>query len=152
MKTILYVDDDQASRALFKTVVQEEGYRVVLAEDGFQATDLVAKESPDVAVVDVRMPKKTGLDLVEELNALVPQLPVILYTAYDDMCACDHRTRFASACVEKSSGFTELLLAVLRVLPQNKQGACCRIGLSPRPEGRLLSGSAPVTDGLVSAP
>jgi DNA-binding NtrC family response regulator len=143
MKTILFVDDDEGFRELFRLVFQEEGYRVVLAEDGRQAARIVAKECPDVAVLDVRMPQKSGLDLAEELHAMAPQLPVILYTAYDDMCAGDRRTRFASACVDKSSGFTDLLLAVLRVLLPVGQGDRFRIGLEPRPEVALSASLIP---------
>ena len=143
MKTILFVDDDRGFRELFKQVFQEEGYRVLLAEDGRRATGIVANEHPDVAVLDVRMPQKSGLDLAEELNALAPQLPLILYTAYDDMCLHDHRSRYASACIDKNSGFTELLLAVMRILQPARQGECCRIGLAPRPEGRLPTALAP---------
>ena len=137
MKTVLFVDDDQGFLELCKRVFQEEGYRVVLAEDGRQAISIVAQESPDVAVLDVRMPKQTGLDLAEELNAIAPRLPLILYTAYDDMCLCDRRTHFAAACVDKNSGFTELSLAVIRVLMPAGQSDVFRIGLPPRVEGNL---------------
>jgi DNA-binding NtrC family response regulator len=143
MKTILFVDDDRGFRELFKLVFQEEGFHVLLAEDGRHATAIVAKECPDVAVLDVRMPQKSGLALAEELHALVPQLPVILYTGYDDMCAGDDRTRFASACIDKSSGFTELLLAVLRVMLPAGKGDRFRIGLEPRPEAALAAPLAP---------
>ena len=143
MKTILFVDDDPGFRELVKRVFQEEGFRVVLAEDGLHATRIVAKEIPDVAILDVRMPKQSGLDLAEELNAMVPELPLILYTANDDMCLCDRRTRFASACVDKNSGFTDLLLAVLRVLLPAEQRDRFRIGLEPRPEGTLPAALTP---------
>jgi DNA-binding NtrC family response regulator len=134
MKTILFVDDDRAFRELLKLVFQEEGYRVVLVEDGLQAPRVVMKERPDVAILDLQMPKKSGLDLAEELNSIAPELPLILYTAYDDICLSDRRTRFVSACIEKSSGFTELLLAVFRVLQPAGQNDRFRIGLAPRPE------------------
>ena len=68
MKTILFVDDDLGFRELCKRVFQEEGYRVVLAEDGAAAIHAVAAESPDVAVLDVRMPGMTGFEVAEELQ------------------------------------------------------------------------------------
>jgi DNA-binding NtrC family response regulator len=135
MKTVLFVDDDRGFRELLKRVFQEEGYRVVLAEDGLQAPRVVMKERPDVAILDLQMPRKSGLDLAEELNSIAPELPLILYTAYDDVCMSDHRTRFISAYVEKNSGFTDLLLAVLRVLQPDGRNDRFRIGLAPRSEG-----------------
>jgi two-component system, response regulator RegA len=152
MRTILYVDDDEGFRRLFKMVFQEEGYRVVLAEDAVQAMGFVAKETPDVAVLDVRMPRKSGLDLAEELKAFAPKLPLILYTSCDEMCLSDHRTHFASACIDKASGFTDLLLAVLRVVPKTGQCDCSRIGLPPRQAEESRSDPDSVTDGLASMP
>jgi DNA-binding NtrC family response regulator len=134
MKTILFVDDDRGFRELLKRVFQEEGFRVVLAEDGRQAARAVTEEKPDVAILDLQMPQKSGLDLAEELSAINPELPLILYTAYDDNRLTDDRTRFMSACVDKNSGFTELLIAVLRVLHPAERNDRFRIGLAPRPE------------------
>lgn len=101
MKTILFVDDDRGFRELCKRVFQEEGYRVVLAEDGVEAFHAVAADSPDVAVLDVRMPGMTGFEVAKELSVIAPQLPVILYTANDDMCTADRRSCLAAACVDK---------------------------------------------------
>jgi DNA-binding NtrC family response regulator len=132
MKTILFVDDDQGFRELLKRVFQEEGYQVILVEDSMQVPRVVIEEKPDVAILDLQMPRKSGLELAEELNSLAPELPLILYTAYDDVCLSDRRARFVSACVEKNSGFTDLLLAVSRVLQRAGQGDRFRIGLAPR--------------------
>jgi DNA-binding NtrC family response regulator len=134
MKTVLFVDDDRVFRELLARVFQEEGYRVVLAEDGVQAPRVVRKEKPDVVILDLQMPRRSGLDLAEELNSIAPELPLILYTAYDDVCMTDRRTRFISAYVEKNSGFTDLLLAVLRVLQPDGRNDRFRIGLAPRSE------------------
>ena len=57
---VLYVDDDEASREICRRILEEEGYRVVLAQDGAEAIDVVEAESPDVAVLDIRMPRKSG--------------------------------------------------------------------------------------------
>jgi CheY-like chemotaxis protein len=133
MKTILLVDDDPLSRELTEMVLQEECYRVVSAEDGMQAIEHVTKEMPDVAILDIQMPKMSGLEVAEELHALAPQLPLILYTANDDLCERDDRTRYVAACVDKNSGFTDLLFAVGRVLMPSAQSDRFRIGLAPKP-------------------
>lgn len=144
MKTVLFVDDDPVFRELFRRVFTEEGFRVLLASGDTEATEAVATDKPDVVVLDLQMPRKSGLDLAEELNAMAPDLPLILYTGYDDIRLTDERTRFMSACVDKSSGFTELLLAVLRALQPTGQRDAFRIGLPPRPLGfrRAFAGSS----------
>jgi two-component system, response regulator RegA len=133
MKTVLFVDDDEAFRTLCKRIFEEEGYRVVLAQDGSEALDAVEAESPDVAILDVRMPCKTGLDLAEEISAVNPRIPIIFYTACDDVCAIDRRSRLAAACVDKSPDFTELALAVSRVLSPAGQDGAFRFGLPRKP-------------------
>ncbi|MCE5267593.1 MAG: response regulator [Planctomycetaceae bacterium] len=133
MKTILFVDDDRSFRELFRRVFQDEGYRVLLAEDGAGAISAAGVEQVDVAVLDVRMPGMSGFEVAEQLSALAPELPLILYTANDDMCTVDARARYAMACVDKNTGFTELAMAVSRVLSPSGRRDAFRIGLPPRP-------------------
>ena len=129
MKTLLFVDDDTGFRELCRRVFEEEGYCVLLAKDGAAALGLVAAQRPDVAILDVRMPEMSGLDLAEGLTALAPQLPIIFYTGCDDMCTMDHRCRLAAACIDKNRGFTDLAIAVTRVLSPGRQSETFRLGL-----------------------
>jgi two-component system, NtrC family, response regulator AtoC len=132
VKTVLFADDNEALRQLCRRVFEEEGYRVVLVEDGTAAMKAIEAEAPDVAILDVRMPRKDGLEVAELLHAIHPSMPVILYTAYDDICATDRRSRFAAACIDKSTDFTELTLAVGRLLSPGGQHDSFRFGLPPK--------------------
>jgi DNA-binding NtrC family response regulator len=129
MKTILFVDDDPVFRLLCKRIFEDEGYRVVLAQDGRETLDVVAAENPDVAILDIRMPLQSGFDVAEDIRDLNPHLPIIFYTNHDDICTLDQRSQYAAACVAKSSDFTELLIAVNRVLTSEAQGDTFRFGL-----------------------
>ena len=135
MRTVLFADDNVAFRELCRRVFEEEGYRVVLAQDGTEAIAIVESEAPDVAILDVRMPGKDGLEAAEKIHTLAPGVPVILYTAYDDICTSDRRSQFAVACIDKSSDFTELMLAVGRLLSLGSQGNSYRFGLPPNGDG-----------------
>jgi DNA-binding NtrC family response regulator len=132
MKTVLFVDDDEGFRNLCKRIFEDEGYRVVLAQDGNEAVGAVKNEGPDVAILDVRMPCQDGFDVAEEIGTLNPQLPIIFYTSYDDVCMIDRRSQYAAACVGKSSDFTELALAVNRVLSTSGSQDTFRFGLPRR--------------------
>jgi CheY-like chemotaxis protein len=135
MKTVLFADDDRAFREISKRILEEEGYRVVLACSGDEAINSVKADRPDVAILDVHMPVRGGLDAAEQIHAIDPTIPIILYTANDDTCTRDHRSCFAAACVEKSFDFSELALAVARLLrPGNRSDSSYRIGLSPLPQ------------------
>ncbi len=129
MKTVLFVDDDDAFRDICRRIFEDEGYRVLLAEDGMQALGAMKVDNPDVAVLDVRMPRMSGFDLAERIKRIDPDIPIIIYTANDDICMIDGRARLAAACVSKSSDFTELALAVNRVLSPAHQGDDYRFGL-----------------------
>ncbi len=131
MKTVLFADDDRVFREICKTILEEEGYRVVLVRDGTEAIGAVKAERPDVAILDIHMPRKNGMDAAEQIYAIDPGIPIILYTANDDTATRDHHARFAAACVEKSSDFSELALAVARLLGLGKRCASYRFGLNP---------------------
>jgi DNA-binding response OmpR family regulator len=63
--------------------MKREGYRVVLAHDGQEACDLIAREHPDLVLLDVMMPKKTGFEVCHEIraNETFKDMPILLLTA-----------------------------------------------------------------------
>ncbi len=136
MKTVLFADDDKGFREICKRILEDEGYRVVLARNGTEAIGTIKSARPDVAILDIHMPLKGGLEAAEQIYAFDPSIPIILYTTNDDTCTRDHRSCFAAACVEKSSDFTELALAVGRLLSMGNRGGSYRFGLNPLPEGQ----------------
>lgn len=132
MKTVLFAEDNRAVREMCQRVLQDEGYRVVLARDGREAIRVADAEHPDVAILDVHMPRISGLQAAADISAVHPEIPIILYTANDDICTHDDRAQLAMACIEKSGDFTELALAVSRALAPGKRRHPLRLGLPPR--------------------
>ncbi len=84
MKKILIADDDGHIRALLRTVLTQEGYRVIEAKDGDEAARLMDETPVDLAVLDVMMPGRNGLDLCTQIRALY-DIPVILLTAREQL-------------------------------------------------------------------
>jgi two-component system response regulator HydG len=82
---VLVVDDDETLRRLVVRILSDRGYRVDSAADGPSALELVLTHDPDVALVDVRMPGMTGLELLPRLKALRPSLEVVVMTAFGDI-------------------------------------------------------------------
>ena len=80
---VLVADDDDDIRDLVAFRLDRAGYEVLRAGDGQQALDLAREHHPDLAVLDVMMPKLTGYDVTRELraNAETSRIPVILLTA-----------------------------------------------------------------------
>jgi len=131
MKTILFADDHKSIREYCREEFEEEGYRVLLARDGREALQLVRQEHPDMAVLDIYMPGGTGLEALEAIKRIAPAMPVVLFTAHDEACLRDQRSRLAAACVEKCADLTELKRLVCTLLTSQNGRAAVRVGLPP---------------------
>ena len=81
--TVLVADDEPDLLSLVEYALKDAGYDVLTARDGEEALQLALDHTPDVAVLDVRMPKLTGLDVTTRLRHLgdVGRTRVLLLTA-----------------------------------------------------------------------
>ena len=79
---ILIVDDDADLQEILKDSFEAEGYFVRTADDGERALEIIEQNPPDVVVLDFRMPKVNGLEVLKRIKGVNPGLPVIMITAY----------------------------------------------------------------------
>jgi CheY-like chemotaxis protein len=81
-KKILVVDDSKTALFMVLTILRKERYELVTAGDGQQALDMVGAERPDLILMDVVMPNKTGFEACRELKQRpdTKAIPVILVT------------------------------------------------------------------------
>jgi two-component system NtrC family response regulator len=79
---ILVVDDELAQRELVWGFLKKQGFNVSSAESGERALELFRQESFDLVLTDQKMPKMSGLDLLQSIHAINPETAVILMTAY----------------------------------------------------------------------
>lgn len=82
-KTVLIADDEPNILISLEFLMKREGYRVLVAHDGQEACDLIMAERPDLLLLDVMMPKKTGFDVCHEVRAHADfkDTPILLLTA-----------------------------------------------------------------------
>ncbi len=81
-KTILLVDDDHEILHAMRALMENKGYRVLTATDGNAGLAVAEREQPDLVVVDMMMPKKSGFLVLEKLKANKRKMPrVIMITA-----------------------------------------------------------------------
>jgi DNA-binding response OmpR family regulator len=78
---ILIVEDEPAMVAGLRDNFEYEGYDVISAGDGVAGLDLALANDPDLVVLDVMMPRMSGLDVCKQLKAKRPSLPIIMLTA-----------------------------------------------------------------------
>jgi two-component system chemotaxis response regulator CheY len=83
MARILVADDSIYIRALVKRVLEGAGHTVVAeAGTGTEALEAFARTQPDLALVDIVMPEKNGIEFVQTLRAIVPKARVVVHSVY----------------------------------------------------------------------
>jgi DNA-binding response OmpR family regulator len=107
MKKILVVDDEAHIRLLYSEELKDEGYEVITAESGDGLLELIARETPSLVVLDIKMASHNGLDLLQDIRNHHYELPVIISTAYDSFKE-DLKSMAANDYVVKSFDLSEL--------------------------------------------
>lgn len=85
-KKICLVEDDELIQEMYKVKLLQEGYEVFTANDGEEGYKIISQTRPDLALIDLGMPKMNGVDLMKMLEAdeELAKIPVIILTNYDD--------------------------------------------------------------------
>ncbi|MGB4361190.1 MAG: response regulator [Rhodoferax sp.] len=80
---ILVADDEPNIVISLEYLLKREGYNVVIARDGQEAVDAIVREQPDLVLLDVMMPKKTGFEVCQEIRAIesVQGTKILMLTA-----------------------------------------------------------------------
>src|SRR3984893_11233894 len=78
---VVVIEDEAPIRRGVADALRSQGYEVIEAADGFQGLDEALRLGVDLVLLDLRLPKRDGLTLLEELRKIRPRLPVIILTA-----------------------------------------------------------------------
>src|SRR5262245_15908012 len=81
MPKVLIVEDDESMGAALKDGFSYEGYEVVFATDGAEGLRLATERAPDLVILDVMLPKMSGLDVCQEIRKTGSAVPIIMLTA-----------------------------------------------------------------------
>jgi len=86
VKTVLVVDDEPDARDFLTTVLEDNGYAVVLANDGTEAIAVLEDSPPDLVTLDITMPEKSGVAVYRKLkeDEGLQDIPVIIITGISD--------------------------------------------------------------------
>jgi len=120
MAKILLVDDEESIRILYAEELGDEGYEVITTGEGDKILGLIASLRPAAVVLDIRMEDCDGLDVLQEIRNLHPELPVIMNTAYDSYRE-DIKSVAADHYVVKSHDLTELKAKLAKVLQKENR-------------------------------
>ncbi len=116
-RLVLVVDDEEAQRKVLTGFLRKRGYEVEAAANVDEALRIAAARPVDLVLTDLRMPGRTGLELLEELRKANPELPAIVMTAFGTVqSAVEAMKRGAADYLTKPIDLEELEVLVARTL------------------------------------
>ncbi len=121
-KTILYVEDNEFNLKIVRQLLSRTSYRLIEAVDGEQGVATALKEVPDLILMDIQLPKMSGLDATRALRGdpKTAHVPIIVVTSFalsgDDKKAQDAG---ASAYLAKPYSPRELLAMIRKLAPES---------------------------------
>jgi len=114
---VLIVDDDAFVRAYLKDALADTGYFLSEASNGEEAVDLASVEKPDVVLLDLLMPKQSGLDALTKIRHLCPESRIIVISSLDSDSLVDQAlSAGAKGFVAKPFHPLEVVGAIQKVL------------------------------------
>jgi two-component system response regulator PilR (NtrC family) len=145
--TVLVLDDEEVMREILQTLLEGEGYRVKLAENGEEGLALARREPIDVAVVDVMLPDMSGIDVLDELKKSDPEMVVVMITAFASVeTAITAMKRGAFDYITKPFKNDEVLIVVSNGMKQRSlvnENRTLKQALSDRQRFDILVGKSP---------
>ena len=121
-KTVLYVEDNEYNLKIVRQLLARTAYKLIEAKDGESGVETALRELPDLILMDIQLPKLSGLDATRRLRAdpKTAAIPIIVITSFalsgDDQKAKDAG---ASAYLAKPYSPRELLEMIRKFAPEN---------------------------------
>ena len=114
---VLVVDDEEGIRETLSGIFEDEGCSIVTANSGEEALDLLKEQNPDLILLDIWLPGIDGIQTLEEIKALRPDLPVIMISGHGNIELAVKATRLgAYDFLEKPLSLERVLLVSKRAL------------------------------------
>lgn len=112
-KTVLVIEDDPWTRTITTALLAGEGFAVVEAKNGEEGLRFAAQHSPDVVLLDLALPTKSGLEVLRELKGSLTtsEIPVIVVSAYGTLMN-EHDAHQAAGVIQKPFDYDDLVSQV----------------------------------------
>ncbi len=94
---LLLVDDDDPLRSRLARALRDRGLACVEAANAEQALTVARSERPDLALVDLKLPDRNGLEVVRDLHALLPEVRIVVLTGYGSIATALEAVRLGAA-------------------------------------------------------
>ncbi|MGA2517132.1 MAG: sigma-54 dependent transcriptional regulator [Thermodesulfobacteriota bacterium] len=147
METILIVDDDKSIRYSLKRMMEGK-YSILTAQNGDEALDRMKESSPDLIIMDIKMPGRNGIEVLKEMRSIDPKSLVILMTAYGTTETAIEAMKYGAFDyilkpfpIPQMKGLVEKALSLRRMMKQ--EVAYAPLEAKETDEGERIIGSSP---------
>jgi len=146
-RTILCIDDDEPSLSIRKVLLETRGYRVLTCSEPERAVELMKQGGIDLVLTDLVMPKVNGARLIDQLKAIAPETPALLFSGCVNCC---HEEHLADVWLPKGEFAPMELLERIRVLLIRRRGPKRPATLTPT--GSMVRPAAPPIGSVGGSP
>jgi two-component system, OmpR family, response regulator CpxR len=133
-KTILCVDDNEQLLSIRKVILETRGYRVLTANGAREALEIFKRGSIDLVLTDLVMPEVDGTELIEQIKAISPETPAILFSGKIRIFERDTR---ADVFLPKGMYAPAELLERIRLMLVRKRGPKRVMAIPPKATPRV---------------
>lgn len=120
MVKILIIDDEESIRNVLRDILEMEDYKVDEAKDGINALSKLKKGGYDAVICDIKMPKMDGMEVLERVQILQPDLPVIMISGHGDIdTAVETVKKGAFDYISKPPDLNRLLITIRNALDKS---------------------------------
>ncbi len=120
MSRILVIDDERSIRNTLKDILEYEKYSVELAEDGIKAFDKIKAATFDVVLCDIKMPGMDGIEVLEKLQEVTPDTPVVMISGHGNIdTAVESIKKGAFDYIEKPLDLNRLLITIRNAMDKS---------------------------------
>ncbi len=117
LPTVLIVDDESSIRKSLSGILEDEGFNVISASNGYEALKLIESEAPDVVLLDIWMQGMDGIETLKEIKKESPYLPVIMISGHGNIETAVKSTKMgAFDLIEKPLSIDKVILAINNAL------------------------------------
>jgi two-component system, NtrC family, nitrogen regulation response regulator NtrX len=116
-ETVLIIDDEESIRTSLGGILEDEGYKTLFAVDGVEALSIARLETPDLVLLDIWMPRMDGLETLQKLKELHPELTVIMMSGHGTIETAVRSTKLgAYDFIEKPLSLEKVIITVSNAL------------------------------------
>jgi len=121
MSRLLVIDDEKAIREALKDILNEEGYEVMLSEDGEEGLEVIENQKIDLVLCDIKMPKMDGMELLTKCHEEGIDIPFVMISAHGSIdTAVEATKKGAFDFIQKPPDLNRIIITVKNALEHGK--------------------------------